>query len=259
MNDIIQKMIFDQYEKVETYDLKISFSAPLLEQRVLGELRSFPGVRQLEAMAEVPVTLQNKWLKKDVQLLGIAENSGLYHILDKNGREVAPPKDGLLLSERLAMLLDAEPGTMLNVESILHGSDSWESKKLPVVGIIPQYLGLNAYMDLHALQDFLKEDGLTTSVMLSMDEGSIPRLQEEYRQSNLISNMDERGERIRKLNEDDGVFRQHDLSLCPDRDNSRFFHYLYIVDYYNIGAQQGAGVDDGPGDDAARGALRGNI
>lgn len=201
MNEIIQKMIFDQYEKVETYDLKISLAAPLAEQRVLGELRTFPGVRQLEAMAEVPVTLQNKWLKKDVQLLGIAENSGLYHILDKNGREVAPPKDGLLLSERLAMLLDAKPGTMIDVESILHSSDSWEDKKLPVAGIIPQYLGLNAYMDLHALQEFLEEDGLTTSVMLSMDEGAIPRLQEEYRQSSSISNMDEKGERIRKLNE----------------------------------------------------------
>ena len=152
-------------------------------------------------MAEAPVTLQNKWLKKDVQLLGIAENSGLYHILDKNGREVAPPKDGLLLSERLAILLDAKPGTMLSVEYILHGSDSWGDKRLPVAGIIPQYLGLNAYMDLHALQEFLEEDGLTTSVMLSMDEGTIPRLQEEYRQSSLIGNIDEKGERIRKLNE----------------------------------------------------------
>jgi putative ABC transport system permease protein len=56
-------------------------------------------------------------------------------------------------------------------------------------------------MDLHALQEFLEEDGLTTSVMLSMDEGTIPRLQEEYRQSSLIGNMDEKGERIRKLNE----------------------------------------------------------
>ena len=37
--------------------------------------------------------------------------------------------------------------------------------------------------------------------MLSMDEGAIPRLQEEYRQSSSISNMDEKGERIRKLNE----------------------------------------------------------
>ena len=68
-------------------------------------------------------------------------------------------------------------------------------------GIIPQYLGLNAYMDLHALQDFLKEDGLTTSVMLSMDEKDPSPACRRNRQSSSISNMDEKGERIRKLNE----------------------------------------------------------
>ncbi|MGI6308719.1 MAG: ABC transporter permease [Dethiobacteria bacterium] len=203
MNDLMQKMLFDQYEKVETYDLKITLAAPLTEHRVSRELGAFPGVQHLEAMAEVPVTLQNKWRQKDVQLLGIAENSSLYHILDKNGQEVAPPKDGLLLSERLAMLLHAEPGTMLSVKSLLGDSATREDrdKQLPVVGIIPQYLGLNAYMDLHALQGFLREDGLATSFLLHMDETSVSHLQEEYRQSNFISNMDERRERIRKLDE----------------------------------------------------------
>lgn len=203
MNDLMQKMLFDQYKKVETYDLKITFSAPLKEHRVSRELGAFPGVQHLEAMAEVPMTLQNKWRQKDVQLLGIAENSSLYHIFDKNGQEVAPPKDGLLLSERLAMLLHAEPGTLLSVKSLLGDPASRESrnKQLSVVGIIPQYLGLNAYMDLHALQDFLKEDGLATSFLLRMDEKSVSRLQEEYRQSNFISNMDERRGRIRKLDE----------------------------------------------------------
>ena len=134
-------MIFDQYEKVETYDLKISLAAPG-RATCLGELRTFrrPAIG---SNGRGPRDAAKQMAEKDVQLLGIAENSGLYHILDKNGREVAPPKDGLLLSERLAMLLDAKPGTMLNVESILHSSDSWEDKKLPVAGIIPQYLGLN--------------------------------------------------------------------------------------------------------------------
>lgn len=201
MNDIIQKMLFDQYEKVETYDVKITLAAPREEHRVLRELGAFPGVQHLEAMAEVPVKLQNKWHQKEVQLIGISENSLLYHILDKNGKKVAPPTDGLLLSERLAMLLEAEPGTVLSVTSLLHPDDFREEKGLPVVGIIPQYLGLNAYMELHALQDFWQEEALATSFTLSMDEGSIPRLKEKYRQSSFISNIDEREVRIRKLNE----------------------------------------------------------
>lgn len=42
MNDLIQKMLFDRYEKVETYDLKVSFSAPQSEEKVLRELSGFP-------------------------------------------------------------------------------------------------------------------------------------------------------------------------------------------------------------------------
>ncbi len=204
MNDMIQKMLFDQHEKVETYDLKITFAAPLEEHHVSRELSPFPGVQHLEALAEMPVTLQNKWLEKDVQLLGITPNSSLYHILDKKGQEIAPPVGGLLLSERLAQLLQAEPGMVLNIKSLPGDSAAGEDedKQLPVVGVVPQYLGLNAYMDLHALQDFFGEEGLATSFLLRMDEvTSIAHLQEKYRQSSLISNMDESRERIQKLKE----------------------------------------------------------
>ena len=207
MNDIIQKMIFDQYEKVETYDLKISFSAPLLEQRVLGELRSFPGVRQLEAMAEVPVTLQNKWLKKDVQLLGIAENSGLYHILDKNGRIAPKTYPSIRRLPRCSMPNQGRCSTSNPYcTALIHGKASCR------LWIIPQYLGLS-YMDLHALQDFLKEDGLTTPSYFSMDEDP-SRLQEEYRQSNLTTTYER--ERIQnRMMESFGSM----ISLCPDQDN----------------------------------------
>jgi len=211
MNDLIQKMLFDQYEKVETYDLKITLVAPSQKNRVLRELGAFPGVLHAEALAEVPVKLKNKWLEKEVQLLGITQNSQLYHILNKKGQKVPPPAEGLLLSERLAELLEAEVGTMLNVSSLLHSgvgaarvrgeSRGQDEKLLPVVGVVPQYLGVNAYMELTALQDFLGEEELATSFLLLAEEDAISALKEKYRQSNLIGSMDERSERIDKLNE----------------------------------------------------------
>ena len=32
MNDMIQKMMYDQYEKVEVYDVKVSFARPMAEK-----------------------------------------------------------------------------------------------------------------------------------------------------------------------------------------------------------------------------------
>lgn len=200
MNDLVQIMLFDQYEKVETYDVKVSLSSPLDQKKVLRELSRFPGVKRAEAMAEVPVTLENKWYKKDVMLLGLPEDGELYNILDKDYTKVLPPKDGLLLSERLAGLLNAEVGTRLNVDSLmLKNSD--EDKQLEVVGIIPQYLGINAYMEINALQEFLGEEGLATSFLLSMNKDSIPLLQNEYKQSTAIASIDDQGKRLEQSKE----------------------------------------------------------
>ena len=152
MNDLIQKMLFDRYEKVETYDLKVSFSAPQSEEKVLRELSGFPGVNRIEAMAEVPVSLNNKWHKKEVVLLGLSEGGDLYHILDKNDYQISPPQDGLLLSERLSKLLDADVGTILSVESAL--LKGFNKEGTGGCGVFPSIWELVLNMEIDALGNF---------------------------------------------------------------------------------------------------------
>lgn len=200
MNDLIQKMLFDQYEKIEVYDVKLTLTQPLEETKVSRELRTFPGVINVEALAEIPITLKNQWLKKDVAILGIPENSELYNILDKKDRPIKPPKDGLLLSERLAQVLNAPIGTRLKLETVLL-PDWTKDKELEVTGIIPQYLGINAYMDINALQDFLGEGPLATSLMLTTTPECISPLKEKYRQSSAIAGIEDKNEKLGKLQE----------------------------------------------------------
>ncbi len=199
MNDLIQKMLFDQYEKVEVYDLKVSLSQPLNE-KASRELASFPGVNNVEPLAEIPVTLKNRWLEKDVVILGIPSTSVLYNIFDSEGNRVELPENGILLSERLASLLDADVGSMLSVDTPL--IENWDStKQIEVRGVIPQYVGINAYMNIDALQEFLNQGPLATSFMLAVDKESITPLKDKYRGSALISSIEEKDESIKKLQE----------------------------------------------------------
>jgi len=200
MNDLIQKMLFDQYEKVEVYDVKLTLTRPLDANKAARELRAFPGVTHVEALAEIPVTLKNRWQKKDVVILGIPEDSRLYNILDKDGDRLKPPKTGLLLSERLASLLNAEIGTKLSLETVL--LPDWETdEKLEVVGIIPQYVGIGAYMELTALQDFLGQGAAATSLMLNTDKDGIAPLREKYRESAAVAAIEGKDESLKKLQE----------------------------------------------------------
>ena len=199
MNDLYQKMLYDQYEKVEVYDVRVTLARPLDERSVVREIQAFPGVTNVEAMAEIPVTLSNKWREQSTVLLGLPLNSQLYNILDKNYNKIEPPQNGLLLSERLARLLEAEIGTILAVDSpMLRGTNS---RHLEVVGIIPQYLGMNAYMELRAVQDFLGQGPFVTAIMVNIDEERIPALQERYMESMMVAGVDDMGQRLAQMQE----------------------------------------------------------
>ncbi|WP_366924888.1 FtsX-like permease family protein [Metallumcola ferriviriculae] len=200
MNDLVQKMLFDQYEKIETYDVKVTLVAPGTEGKIQRELYNFPGVNKVEALAEVPVTLKNNWHKEDVLMLGIPNDSSLYHILDKDYNKVSPPVDGILLSERLAGLLNARVGTSLKVKNLLL-RETEKEKYLEVVGIIPQYLGSNSYMELTALQKFTGQKDLATSFMVSMEQSKVEPLQKEYRQSAVIAGIDNQKKRLQQSQE----------------------------------------------------------
>lgn len=190
MKDMIDKMIFNQYEKVQTYDLKIPLASPLAEKQVRAELNRFPGVKKVEAVTEVPVTLNHNWLKKDVPVLGVEKNSTLYNILDENDHKKEPPENGILLSQRLAQLLNAEVGTQLTVKSPLM-KDSQTEKSIEVVGIIPQYLGLNAYMEIETLQSLISQGNFATSLLLDIDSEAIPILKQEYKNMASITGIDD--------------------------------------------------------------------
>lgn len=200
MNDMTQKLLFDQYEKVETYNVKVSLNRPLNQDRPYQELTRFEGVKRVEPMAEIPITLKNKWHKKDVLLLGIPADSLHYNILDNNYQNIPPPQNGILLSERLAKVLNVDVGSIINIESMLM-RDSNVVKQVQVLGIIPQYLGMNAYMELESMRDLLDQGRITTSFTITMDEAYFPQLKNDYRESPIITDVVRNVESMEKSKE----------------------------------------------------------
>ncbi|MDH7577395.1 MAG: FtsX-like permease family protein [Bacillota bacterium] len=200
LQDMSEQMLLAQYEKVQTYNIKVDLAHPLDQEKATRELARFPGVKSAEPVAEIPVTLKNEWREKDVVLLGLPQDGRLYNILDKGDRRVAPPRNGVLISERLARLLGAGTGTQLTVASLMMRGPE-EKKKVEVVGVIPQYLGLNAYMEIEAAGRLLGQENLATGVMLLVDEQRVPLLQREYNSSSAIAGFVNRAEMFNQVQE----------------------------------------------------------
>ena len=225
-NDLVDKLIFYQYEEVEVYDARVTLSGPAARDPVQRELETHGEVSRVEPIAEVPVKLIHRWQEEDVLLIGLTPGGSFYNILDYRGQRVTPSDKGLILSQRLAGKLNVSVGSTLELESpfLREGIDI---EKVEVYQVIPQYLGMNAYMGLSGLEEMLGQGKFATSFLVNitsansanstnsttsvnsvnntsnihtMDTG-ISLLRDRYRESDLVAGVDGREERIRQAAE----------------------------------------------------------
>ncbi|MGI6143008.1 MAG: ABC transporter permease [bacterium] len=194
-SDMVDKLIFYQYDQVEVYDAKVTLAGPRAGRPAQRELEGNVEVSWVEPLAEIPVTLSHRWREERVAVLGIFREGSLYNIRDSQGKKINPPAEGLLLSERLAEKLDVVKGSVLELKSpYLEGTDGVQ---VEVYDVIPQYIGMNAYMELSALGDLLGQGELATSLLVKFkEEGGIPVLRQRYRESELVAGIDSSEEQI---------------------------------------------------------------
>jgi putative ABC transport system permease protein len=152
--DALDEMVDVFYARAQRQDATIVFSAPL-PATVLADIARWPDVRAVEGYLALPVRLGVAGRSRQVVLTGLPADGTLHRLLDLALVPIAVPREGIVLSRRLASVLDAHPGDRVTVSSA--GGRSFE---LPVAGLVEQYIGMGAYMELGALERLL-DDGPT--------------------------------------------------------------------------------------------------
>lgn len=194
MQNMTDKLTTFQFDNVQTYNVKLSLARPTATNAAIYSLAHEPGVSKIEPVLEIPATLKNKWYKKEVPIMGLAPDSTLYNVLDKKDQKIEVPTSGILLSDRLANLLQVKVGDSLTVESPLSREriDAQANKQTLVVqGIVPQYVGLNAFMDINALQNFLQQGEISTSMLIQMSPEGISAFKDKYKDASLVSSIED--------------------------------------------------------------------
>ncbi len=205
-NEMMPKFMFYHYEQVQTYDAKLTLEAPRCRRPGMLELQRRRDVAWVEPLAEVPVTLEHRWRREHVVAMGLAPDARLYNVLDVDGRRVVPGDDGLILSRRLADNLQARVGDTLKLES-LYLRDIDDSVDVEVVGIIPQYIGMNAYIGIAGLERLLDQSPFATSFLVEFADGPGPdqrrvtELRQEYMESDYVAGVDSRLDQIELMGE----------------------------------------------------------
>jgi putative ABC transport system permease protein len=163
--DAVGFMVDTQFRLAQREDMTVSFVEPV-SARALSELRSIPGVRHGEPYRSVPVRLRFGHRSWRTAVQGFSGGGSLHRVLDTRLRPVAMPREGLLMTDYLAERMGLRPGDRVTVE-VLEGARP--VRDVPVVGLVGEYFGVNAYMDLRALNRLLGEENAISGAFLSAD------------------------------------------------------------------------------------------
>ena len=165
MRDGISFMLDFHWLLAQRQDVTVSFIEPG-SAAAFNDIRHLPGVILAEPFRSVPARLRFGHRSHRLAVTGVTPGALLERALDKDARPLPIPQDGLLISEKLAEILDVKPGDQLVME-VQEGRRP--SREVTVQGLITDYAGLTAYMDIDALRRLMQEGRTVSGAHLSVD------------------------------------------------------------------------------------------
>lgn len=165
MRDGIDYLTTFQWERVQRQDVTVSLIEPSSATALHG-LRQLPGVLAAEPFRTVPARLRFGHQSRRLSVTGRPRDSHLNRVLDADGNPVAMPLEGLLISAKLAEILGATPGDRLQLE-IQEGRRP--VRDAVIAGLITDYAGVNAFMEINALRRLMHEGGTVSGAHLTVD------------------------------------------------------------------------------------------
>lgn len=176
--DAVDYIIDFQFSRVQQFDVDVVLGDQA-DSSAVSTIRNLPGVLAIEPYRGYSVRLVNGHQSKRVGIAGLESGDGLYQLLDLSGNRVHLPEHGIVLSSALADTLGVRTGDQLRVESLEGRREIFD---VPISGLIDDFSGLAAYMNLDALNTAMRERYTLGGAYLSIDESKTDELYTKLRE-----------------------------------------------------------------------------
>ena len=199
--DALDYVVDVQFAASERADAVVQFVDPL-PARAVEEVRRMPGVLLAESLRIAPVRLRAGHLEYQTSLTGLSDRTQLRRLLDDRLNVVVPPKQGLLLSRRLAERLRLRVGDLVGLD-FLEGRQ--KRAAVPLAGVVNDLIGLSAYMDRAAMDRLLQEDQTVSAVAVRLDASRADDFYAATKKTPKISTVSLRERSIRNFRDSTGA------------------------------------------------------
>jgi len=130
--------------------------------------RTSHDLRSLEPLIDraVAVKLTSEHREYRTSIMGLESQRDLYRLLNTDSKPIRLPPSGIVLNDKLADILDLQPGEEVHYE-VLEGERP--SGSLLVSNISTEFAGTNAYMNRNALNQLMRETDAISGAFLAID------------------------------------------------------------------------------------------
>ena len=182
--DSVEHMIDVAFFRTDRQHATLTFTDEK-HARTLQSVERMPGVMRAEPYRSVAARIRNGHLSRQLSIIGKPKDMDLSRVLDLDDRAIDLPPSGLVINERVALILNLRRGDVVEVD-ILEGRRG--TRQILVADVIKSYFGLTAFMDINALDqvmygprltgvhiayDMQEQDALFTAIKSTPSIGSI--------------------------------------------------------------------------------------
>ncbi len=157
----------------------------------LADVMALPGVMQVEPQQFHAAILRNGPREKRVSIEARPAGAELSRVIGADGTAIDPPPGGILLSDRLAEQLEIGVGDMLEVE---FRTGRRETHEMVVSGLVEQYFGLGAYVEIGALDAMFRRGPQMSVANVLVDEAELPALHAALQDTPMLAGLIEMNE-----------------------------------------------------------------
>lgn len=195
--DAIDYLMHFQFSVMQREDVTVPFYLPR-GANALHSLQRMPGVLSVEPFRTVPVRLVHGHRDKRTGLIGIDPDAELRRMIDTDGKLVPLPPDGLVMSRKLAEILEAQPGDEITVEVL---DESRPVEQVRLAAVFDDLIGVAVYMDRRALNGLLHEGHVVTGAYLQVDPLVAPQLYADLKKTPAIAGVSIRSAMLQSFQE----------------------------------------------------------
>lgn len=172
MRDGIARLMEFQWTEAQRQDVTVGLIEPGSFTALTG-LGHLPGVLSAEPFRVSPARVRHGHRERRVGVTGLPRETRLNRLLDDRSNPVPVPLSGVLLSAKLAEILDAVPGDTIRFEVQEGPRPVFD---ILVAGTVTDFTGVGAYMEINALRRLLREGNSVSGAHLAVDPAHWDRL-----------------------------------------------------------------------------------